>query len=112
MSLDFRGEEGPRRCDLMQRISVTSIQRCDDVFPDQAPAILTVFTAAGERLIEEVMVNRGGPDKPLNYEEVATKFHDNAKLALPSASVQSLRVATDKLPERTSVADIARLLAI
>jgi 2-methylcitrate dehydratase PrpD len=51
----------PRRRALMQRISVTSTERGDEVFPDQTPAILTVVTAAAERLVEVVMVNRGGP---------------------------------------------------
>jgi hypothetical protein len=58
----------------MRRISVISSARCDGVFPDQAPAILTVVTAIGEHLVEEVLVNRGGPERPLSAAEVAAKF--------------------------------------
>ena len=102
----------PQRYALMQRILVTSTDRCDEVFPDQAPAILTVITASAERLVEEVMVNRGGPDRPLDYEEVVAKYHDNAKRALPAPAVDSLRAAIDKLPEGKSIAEITRSLAI
>jgi 2-methylcitrate dehydratase PrpD len=96
----------------MRRISVKSAARCDEVFPDQAPAILTVFTTSGERLVEEVMANRGGPDKPLNDEEVATKFDDNAKRALPPATVKSLREAVDNLHAEEASAQIAFLLGL
>jgi 2-methylcitrate dehydratase PrpD len=111
---DFTDElvQDPRRRALMRRISVKSAARCDEVFPDQAPAILTVFTTSGERLVEEVMANRGGPDKPLNDEEVATKFDDNAKRALPPATVKSLREAVDNLHAEEASAQIAFLLGL
>src|SRR5215467_11910093 len=37
----------PRRVALMQRITVVADPRCDAVFPDQAPAVLTVVTTGG-----------------------------------------------------------------
>src|SRR5262249_24483001 len=43
----------PRRAALMQRIAVVADPRCDVIFPDQAPAIFAVVTAAGDRVLEE-----------------------------------------------------------
>jgi hypothetical protein len=37
---------------------VISVAHCDELLSDQASAILTVLTTAGEHLVEEVMVNR------------------------------------------------------
>src|SRR5262249_59735556 len=50
---DFSDEllHEPRRCALMRRISVISSARCDGVFSDQAPAILTVVTAVGGEFV-------------------------------------------------------------
>ena len=96
----------------MRRISVISSARCDGVFPDQAPAILTVITAVGEHLVEEVLVNRGGPERPLSAAEVAAKFDDNAKRALPLTTAQSLREATENLSAAESVAGIAGPLSL
>lgn len=56
------------------------------------------------------MVNRGGPDKPLKNEEVATKFDDNAKRVLPLATVELLRAEIENLDAKQSVAAIAGLL--
>lgn len=53
----------PRRCALMSRIGVKVDARCDEVFPDQAPAILTVQTTGGDILEEIVMVNRGSAER-------------------------------------------------
>jgi len=111
---DFRDEllHEPRRCALMRRISVISSARCDGVFPDQAPAILTVVTAVGEHLVEEVLVNRGSPERPLSPAEVAAKFDDNAKRALPPTTAQSLREAIENLPAAESVAGITGPLSL
>ena len=111
---DFSDElvHEPRRCALMRRISVISSARCDGVFPDQAPAILTVVTTVGEHLVEEVLVNRGGPERPLSAAEVAAKFDDNAKRALPPTTAQSLREAIENLPAAESVAGITGPLSL
>jgi 2-methylcitrate dehydratase PrpD len=110
---DFADElvRDPERCALMRRISVKSAARCDQVFPDQAPAIVTLVTTTGARLVAEVMVNRGGPQNPLDENEVAAKFGDNAKRALPPAAAESLRLMIESLPGAGTATDIARLLA-
>jgi len=88
----------PRRVALMRRITVVADPRCDAVFPDQAPAILTAVSADGEPLVEQVMVNRGGPGRPLDDSELAAKFDDCAKRALPPEVIGSLRIAIEGLP--------------
>src|SRR5215468_7046272 len=99
----------PRRVALMQRITVVADPRCDAVFPDQAPAVLTVVTTGGDQLIEAVMVNRGGPDKPLEEGELVAKFDDCAERGLPPHIVRSLRTAIEDLPSG-SAARLAQLV--
>jgi 2-methylcitrate dehydratase PrpD len=98
----------PRRAALMRRITIVADPRCDAVFPDQAPALLTVVTTAGEQLSEAVMVNRGAPGRPLDDSELAAKFIDCAKRALPADAAGSLRRAIEELPGGSAAA-IARL---
>jgi len=101
----------PRRVALMQRITVVADPRCDAVFPDQAPAVLTVVTTGGDQLIEAVMVNRGGPDKPLEEGELVAKFDDCAERGLPPHIVRSLRRAIEDLPSG-SAARLAQLFKL
>jgi 2-methylcitrate dehydratase PrpD len=95
----------PRRIALMQQISVVADPLCDAVFPDQAPAVLTVLTVAGERLVEQVMVNRGGPDRPLDDWELAAKFTDcaNARFCCLSSNRcrQRSRACPPSVPRRS-----------
>ena len=95
----------------MQRITVVADPRCDAVFPDQAPAVLTVVTTGGDQLLEAVMVNRGGPDKPLEEGELVAKFDDCAERGLPPHIVRSLRRAIEDLPSG-SAARLAQLFKL
>src|SRR5215472_11540733 len=72
----------PMRQALMSKITVGSDPRCDVIFPDQAPAILTVAKANGEQVIEETLINRASPESPLSEHELAVKFAQNAQRAL------------------------------
>jgi hypothetical protein len=81
------------------------------VFPDQAPAILTVRTVSGERKVARVMVNRGGPDRPLDGKELASKFADNARRALSAQEAGRLHDAIEALPDIT-VAHITSLFRL
>ena len=76
---DFTDElaADPWRRELMDRVTVVGDDRCDEIFPEQFPAVLTVTTTDGDELTEEVLVNRGGPANPLSADELATKFADN-----------------------------------
>src|SRR5262249_52499516 len=110
---DFTDElvHDPARRALMLSIAVTSDPRCDAIFPDQAPAILSVTTKGGRPLIEEVLVNRGGLDRPLNNEELSVKFSENCRDVLTPAATEALRSSIDRIAEAGDVAGVVRALA-
>ncbi|MCD9198596.1 MmgE/PrpD family protein [Aeromicrobium wangtongii] len=69
--------QDPARRALMAKVSVVAHEVCDEIYPFQFPAVVTVTTTSGEVLVEEVLANRGGPARPLTDDELATKFRDN-----------------------------------
>ena len=71
--------EEPERRALMSRITVGPNARCDEIYPNQFPAFLTVRTHDGSELAAEVLANRGGPQRPLSDDELAAKFSDNTE---------------------------------
>jgi 2-methylcitrate dehydratase PrpD len=101
----------PTRRELMRRISVTSDPRCDAIFPQQAPAILSVRTKDGRRMVEEVLINRGSPERPLSDNELAVKFSENCRRVLVSETTEALRSSIDRIEETADVAQIVRILA-
>lgn len=100
----------PLRSALMSKISVGSDPRCDAIFPDQAPAILTVTRRNGERLVQEVLVNRASPEAPLSEQELAVKFTDTAKRALSPDVVELLRTYITEIESAANVHHIAAIL--
>jgi 2-methylcitrate dehydratase PrpD len=107
---DFSDElaQDPRRRQLMKLVSVVADNSCTAVFPHQFPSVLRVRLRNGEELVEEVMTNRGGPDRPLSYDELATKFNDNARRMLVPEIVAHVELLVEQLEE---LDDIGRLLA-
>lgn len=79
-----------RRRALMAKVTVSSNPRLDRIFPHQFPAILRAETADGSVYVEEVLVNRGGPEDPLSDEELSTKFRDNASTVMSEPVVDRL----------------------
>src|SRR5262249_42150571 len=88
---------------LMRRISVTSDPRCDSIFPQQAPAILSVTTKDGRKMVEEVLINRGSPERPLSDRELATKFSENSRSVLTPRTTEALRSSIDRMAEAKDV---------
>lgn len=97
----------PERRDLMARIRVESDPACDEIFPWQFPAILSVRTTDGRVLEERVLTNRGGPDRPLTDAEILAKFTDNAATAVPGEQIARFRRLVDDLDR---VAGVTALL--
>ena len=97
----------PRRHELMALVDVVADERCTKIFPHQFPAVLTARTRDGHELVEEVLVNRGGPDRPLTHEELGTKFTDNAGRLLPLKTVERLR---DRIGRLDKLDDVSTLL--
>jgi 2-methylcitrate dehydratase PrpD len=89
----------PARRALMAKVDVRSDARCTELFPHQFPAILTVRTHAGDTLVEEVLVNRGGPGRALSIGEVGTKFQHNAARLLPAFVVDQIQRDISRLDE-------------
>lgn len=96
---DFTDEAArdPNRRELMARISVEPDAECLAVYPNQFPAVLRVTTRQGAEFIERVMANRGGPDRPLSHEDLATKFRLNAKRVLDEDAVEEMEDAVKRL---------------
>jgi 2-methylcitrate dehydratase PrpD len=95
--------QDPYRRELMARVDVVADDRCTKIFPHQFPAILRVRTRDGRELVEEVLANRGGPDRPLSYDELGTKFADNAGRLLPPQAVAQLRENVSRLDQLEDV---------
>ena len=94
--------QDPARRDLMTKVDVVADERCNEIYPFQFPAVVTLTTTSGEVLVEEVLANRGGPANPLSDAELARKFSDNVAGRLApevagsvSSEVLSLHTATD-----------------
>lgn len=105
---DFTDElaNDPARRALMQRVDVVADERCTAVFPHQFPAVLTVHLHDGEELVEEVFVNRGGPDRPLSFDELATKFRDNAGRLLRHDAVERLQATVARLEQLEDIGEL------
>ncbi len=96
----------PERRRLMQLVDVVPDERCSEIFPYQFPAILTVWTRDGRVLTEEVLTNRGGPDRPLPLAEIAVKFADNAARALPADRVDALREKCERVDQLPTIDEL------
>jgi 2-methylcitrate dehydratase PrpD len=107
---DFTDElaTDPRRRALMALVDVVADPRCTEIFPYQFPAGLTVRTNDGRELVEEVLTNRGGPERPLSFDELGTKFADNAGRLLPPDEVAALR---DRIADLDRIDDVGSILA-
>ena len=97
----------PARRALMAKVTVVGDDRCDAIFPNQFPAIVTAHTADGREWTAEVLTNRGGPARPLSEAELAAKFADNVAGRLTPATAATVRELALTLD---SVADLAALL--
>ncbi|MGH3729927.1 MAG: MmgE/PrpD family protein [Micromonosporaceae bacterium] len=100
---DFSDElaTDPRRRDLMALVDVVPDARCDAIFPNQFPAVVRVSTDDGQQWTEEVLANRGGPQRPLSDAELGVKFHQNVSGRLsPTVAEQVAErvLALDALP--------------
>ncbi|MEQ4546537.1 MmgE/PrpD family protein [Nocardioides kribbensis] len=98
----------PQRRALMAKVDVVPDQRCTDIFPTQFPAVLTAHLVDGRELVEEVLTTRGGPQRPLSFEELAAKFRANAGRTLADDQVDALAEACAALETCT---DIGAVLA-
>lgn len=97
----------PARRSLMAKVVVVADDTCTAIFPHQFPAVVRVRTTDGRELVQEVLANRGGPDRPLSFDELATKFRDNALRALDADDVAAVQDAVAHLHD---LADLDELM--
>ncbi len=93
----------PVRRALMAVTDVVADARCDEIFPSQFPAVVVVTTTDGRTLTEEVLANRGGPQRPLSDDELATKFAVNVAGLLPDDVADEVAAATLRLGDLPGV---------
>ena len=96
----------PQRRALAGKVTVTADQRCEAIYPHQFPAVLQARLRDGSTLTEEVLTNRGGPQRPLSDEELNEKFSDNARRALGAEQIARTKDATKRLAELTDVSEL------
>jgi len=96
----------PARRALMARVEVVGDARCDAVYPEQLPAVLTAHLRDGSVAEELVMVNRGGPSNPLTDAELARKFADNAGRVLPPSHAAEIEAAVRRLDDLSDCSGI------
>lgn len=93
----------PVRRRLMALVEVVEDDRCTAVFPHQFPSVLRVRLRDGKELVEAVMANRGGSERPLTYDELATKFADNVARVLPAHVGDDVRDLIGRLEQLDDV---------
>lgn len=106
---DFSDEKAhdPSMRRLMEKITVVADAECGAIFPHQFPAVLRVVTTDGRHIVKKVLTNRGGPARPLSFEELGTKFRDNAGRVKPADQVAHIEAAVERMAE---LSDISPLL--
>ncbi len=102
----------PARRALMSKVNVVADARCDEIFPFQFPAILTVQTTDGRTLSAEVLTNRGGPQRPLSAGDLECKFRDNARFVADADQIARIEEALSRLPVLGGIAPLFQSLQI
>lgn len=102
----------PARRAVMATVDVVADERCTAIFPRQFPAVLTAHLRDGREVVQEVLTTRGGPERPLSFDELATKFRDNAGRTLAADEVDALARACDGLDDCTDLAALLRPLTL
>ncbi|MGI9605538.1 MAG: MmgE/PrpD family protein [Acidimicrobiales bacterium] len=103
----------PGRRELMARVDVVGDPSFLEVYPYQFPGRLTVDTTDGHTLVNEVLTNRGGSDRPLSTDELAQKFTDNVQGLMTDRAAAQLTSNLAELALATSVsATLAPLTSV
>jgi 2-methylcitrate dehydratase PrpD len=83
---------------------VEHVQRDFPTYPRSFPGWVRIETRAGAVLELELPHQRGGPDNPMDDDEVVAKFRANAGLALDAGSVGALESAVLALESQNDLA--------
>ena len=84
--------------------------RCDEIFPQQFPAVLRATLTDGTRHEVRVDMNRGGPGNPLTSDELSAKFRINAHRKLNDDAAAHVADAAFALPNGGAVQTLMDLV--
>lgn len=101
----------PARLSLAARVTCVADERCDEIFPYQFPAAVTVRMSDGSEHISRIDANRGGPKNPLSSAELARKFELNASRTLDDARARAVAEHALDLPRAEGLGGLMGLLA-
>jgi 2-methylcitrate dehydratase PrpD len=79
---------------------------CDEIFPNQFPAVLTARLRDGRELEQAVMSNRGGPQRPLSDGELERKFADNAGRVLGASAMRQVQDSVLSLDRQAAIGSL------
>ena len=98
------------RLALAGKVTCVADARCDEIFPHQFPAVLTVRLTDGSEHQARVDANRGGPQNPLSSAELARKFTFNAEASLDAAQAEQVATSTLALAGAESLTPLMDLV--
>ncbi|SEF69023.1 2-methylcitrate dehydratase PrpD [Thermomonospora echinospora] len=96
----FRDE---RRLELAAKVRVVADEECSEEFPRAFSAVLRVRTVDGSSLEHRVHSSRGGPEHPLTFDELRTKYALNASRVLTPEAASALAEEVRGLATRAKV---------
>lgn len=110
---DFTDEAArdQERLDLAAKVTCVPDARCDEIFPNQFPAVLRATLTDGTTREVRIDVNRGGPGNPLTPTELATKFQENAQRRLTAEQADLVAAAAYGLPAGGSISELMSLVS-
>ena len=98
------------RLAIAKKVRCVADARCDEIFPNQFPAVVRVSLRDGTRKEVRIDVNRGGPGRPLSAEELALKFKTNAERRLDETAAGQVATAAYALPSGGSPTSLMSLV--
>jgi len=101
----------PDRRELMAKVDVVGDETLNDIYPFQFPCRLHITTTDGSQHRQDVLTNRGGPERPLSVDELARKFSDNVEGLVPPSAIEQLTDGLASFGTARSVTDVLAPLA-
>jgi 2-methylcitrate dehydratase len=96
--------------ELLPKIKVIANPQIDAVFPNVKRAIVTITTKDGRTFKKQEDFAKGDPKRPLSKQELISKFHANAQLALNDKQREELIQATLSIEGHADVRKYVSLL--
>ncbi|MCU4186745.1 MmgE/PrpD family protein [Acidiferrimicrobium sp. IK] len=102
----------PQRLAIMAKVDVVADPQCTAIFPAQFPSVLRATLRDGTEKTVAVLANRGGPDRPLTFGELALKFSNNAGRLLDRPAVERVEQLVAGLEQLQSMSSLFDALSL